>query len=67
MPSRFPVGTKFVIEACPRAKGRPPVYTRHIELPDGTTIRLPEPTIATRPAVSRRSPPRAIATCRPKR
>ena len=41
LPSRFPVGTKFVIEARPRGKGRPPVYVRHLEFPDGTLVRLP--------------------------
>jgi hypothetical protein len=59
LPSRFPVGTKFVIEACPRGKGRPPVYMRHIEFPDGTKVRLPElPTIVTGKAVPRRQRPR---------
>ena len=41
LPSRFPVGTKFVIEARPRGKGRAPAYVRHLEFPDGTTVRLP--------------------------
>jgi hypothetical protein len=40
LPSRFPVGTKFVIEARPR--GRAQVYRRHLELPDGTVLPLPE-------------------------
>lgn len=40
LPSRFPVGTKFVIEARPR--GRSQVYTRHLEFPDGKVLRLPE-------------------------
>ena len=40
--SRFPVGTKFVIEARPCGKGRAPVYVRHLEFPDGTKLRLPE-------------------------
>lgn len=42
LPSRFPVGTKFVIEARPRGKNRPPAYLRHLEFPDGTKVRLPE-------------------------
>lgn len=42
MPSRFPVGTKFVIEALPRSKGRPQVYARHLEFPDGSKVRLPQ-------------------------
>lgn len=35
LPSRFPVGTKFVIEG----KGR--IFSRHIEFPDGTFLPLP--------------------------
>ena len=35
LPDRFPVGTKFVIE------GRPGRMSRSIEMPDGTTYRLP--------------------------
>jgi hypothetical protein len=37
LPSRFPVGTKFVIEG--RRGG---VFTRFLEFPDGTCIRLPK-------------------------
>jgi hypothetical protein len=49
------VGTKFVIEARPRGKGRAPAYVRHLEFPDGTTVRLPElPTIVTGKAMPRR-------------
>lgn len=58
MPSRFPVGTKFVIEALPRGKGRPQVYVRHLEFPDGSKVRLPElPAVVTLVAAARR--PRA--------
>ena len=39
LPSRFPVGTKFVIEGHPGKKGQ--TFTRHLEFPDGTTMRLP--------------------------
>ena len=39
LPSRFPVGTKFVIEGRPGKKGQ--TFTRHLEFPDGTTMRLP--------------------------
>lgn len=35
LPSRFPVGTKFVVE------GKGHVYSRHIEFPDGTFLPLP--------------------------
>lgn len=42
LPSRFPVGTKFVIEG--RAGGD---LSRFIEFPDGTKLRLPKrPTAA---------------------
>lgn len=41
LPSRFPVGTKFVIEGRPQGEGQVQVYRRYLELPDGTRIRLP--------------------------
>jgi len=54
LPNRFPEGTKFVVEARAR-KGRPPVYVRHLEFPDGTKVRLPElPTIVTGKTMPRR-------------
>ena len=39
LPSRFPVGTKFVIEGRPGGEGR--VYSRYLEFPDGTRITRP--------------------------
>ncbi len=39
LPSRFPVGTKFVIEGRPGGNGR--VFSRYLEFPDGTRVRLP--------------------------
>jgi hypothetical protein len=36
LPSRFPEGTKFVVE------GRGGVFARFIELPDGTQYSLPD-------------------------
>ena len=54
LPNRFPEGTKFVVEAR-ASKGRPPVYVRHLEFPDGTKVRLPElPTIVTGKTMPRR-------------
>ena len=54
LPSRFPVGTKFVIEARAR-NGRPPVYVRHLEFPDGTKVRLPaQPAAVSGKAMPRR-------------
>jgi hypothetical protein len=41
LPSRFPVGTKFVIEGRPASEGQPQVFKRYIEFPDGTFLRLP--------------------------
>jgi hypothetical protein len=38
LPSRFPVGTKFVIEGRPGAGGQ---VSRHLEFPDGTLFKLP--------------------------
>jgi len=61
LPSRFPVGTKFVIEARTQKFGAP-VYVRHLEFPDGTTVRLPErPTIVTGKSIPRRRARRPAA------
>jgi len=49
LPSRFPVGTKFVIEG-----RRGQVFSRYLEFPDGTCIRLPKRT-SKRAAPRRRS------------
>lgn len=35
LPSRFPIGTKFVVE------GRDGEVRRYLEFPDGTKVRLP--------------------------
>jgi hypothetical protein len=40
LPSRFPVGTKFVIEGKRGGEGQ--VFSRYLEFPDGTCIRLPK-------------------------
>jgi len=49
LPSRFPVGTKFVIEG-----RRGQVFSRYLEFPDGTCIRLTKRT-SKRAAPRRRS------------
>ncbi len=41
LPSRFPVGTKFVIEGRRAGEGEVQVFKRFIEFPDGTLVRLP--------------------------
>ena len=53
LPSRFPVGTKLVIEGRPRGEGQVQVSKRYLEFPDGTFIRLP---LHPRPEPQRRSP-----------
>ena len=41
LPSRFPVGTKFVIEGKRGREGHVQVFSRYLEFPDGTFFRLP--------------------------
>jgi hypothetical protein len=41
LPSRFPVGTKFVIEGRRAGEGEVQVFKRFLEFPDGTHVRLP--------------------------
>ncbi len=41
LPTRFPVGTKFVIEGRSGGEGKLQVFSRFIEFPDGTKLRLP--------------------------
>ena len=41
LPSRFPVGTKLVIEGPRGGEGQVPVYSRYLEFPDGTHLALP--------------------------
>jgi hypothetical protein len=41
LPSRFPVGTKFVIESRPAQLGGSTIYSRYLELPDGRSFLLP--------------------------
>jgi hypothetical protein len=41
LPSRFPVGTKFVIESRPARSGKPTILSRYVELPDGRSFSLP--------------------------
>ncbi|MFY9686147.1 MAG: hypothetical protein WAJ88_10155 [Pseudolabrys sp.] len=41
LPSRFPVGTKFVIEGKRHGEGQVQVFSRYLEFPDGTFLPLP--------------------------
>jgi hypothetical protein len=47
LPSRFPIGTKFVIEG--KYSGRSQVYRRHLEFPDGRVLWLPGAARPSRP------------------
>ena len=58
-PSRFPVGTKFVIEGRRAGEGQVQVFNRYLEFPDGTLFRLPA-----RPASANRRRPRRIRRAR---
>jgi hypothetical protein len=42
LPARFPIGTKFVIEGRPGGEGKLQIFSRFIEFPDGTKLRLPK-------------------------
>ena len=53
LPSRFPVGTKFVIES--RGGG---AVSRYLEFPDGTHIALPMRPPARKPRAAKRRLPR---------
>ena len=62
LPNRFPVGTKFVIEARAVRAGQPQVYTRHLEFPDGTFFPLPSRTIRNNAAAVKRQRVRSTVT-----
>ena len=40
LPSRFPVGTKFVLEGRRDGKGRLRILSRYVEFPDGRHVDL---------------------------
>ncbi len=60
LPTRFPVGTKFVIEGRPGGKGQ--VFGRYLEFPDGTRLRLPK-----RPTSPKSLPASLAESRRPRR
>jgi hypothetical protein len=49
LPQRFPAGTKFVIEGQPARAGKPQVFSRHLEFPDGTFLPLPSSRLQRKP------------------
>jgi hypothetical protein len=55
LPSRFPVGTKFVIEGRPGGEGQVQVFSRYLEFPDGTFLRLPTHPVERKSGITRRS------------
>ena len=61
LPSRFPVGTKFVIEGRRGGEGELQVYSRYLEFPDGTFSRC-RPTRCSANPVSAAAPARRVAT-----
>ena len=58
LPSRFPVGTKFVIEGRPAREGQVQVVSRYLEFPDGTFLPLPKRTLGPARRIRRRLRPR---------
>ena len=55
LPSRFPIGTKFVIEGRPHGEGQVQVFNRYLEFPDGTCLPLPVRPVPEKRAATRRS------------
>ncbi len=56
LPSRFPVGTRYVVEGRGGGQGRLRIHSRYLEFPDGRHVELPAD-VADR-ARSRRHPRR---------
>ncbi len=54
LPTRFPVGTKYVIEGRPGGKGKAQVLSRFIEFPDGTKLPLPKRQVMQKSALAGR-------------
>jgi hypothetical protein len=63
LPSRFPVGTKFVIEGRCGSEGQMQIFSRYLEFPDGAIFPLParpirtliKPKALSRPRIRRRA------------
>jgi hypothetical protein len=55
LPSRFPVGTKFVIEGRRGGEGQVQVFNRYLEFPDGTFFPLPTRPVNRKSGATRRS------------
>jgi hypothetical protein len=55
LPSRFPIGTKFVIEGRRGGEGQVQVFSRYLEFPDGTFFPLPTRPVQRKSGITRRS------------
>jgi hypothetical protein len=60
LPSRFPVGTRYVIEGRGGGQGRLRIHLRYLEFPDGRHVELPVD-VAARTRSRRRRPRRRAA------
>ena len=62
LPSRFPVGTRYVIEGRAGAEGGLRIHLRYLEFPDGRQVELPadvaDRTRSRRARTARRASPR---------
>jgi hypothetical protein len=62
LPSRFPVGTRYVVEGRSAGEGRLHIHLRYLEFPDGRQVELPldlaERTRSRRLRLPRRNSPR---------
>jgi hypothetical protein len=60
LPSRFPVGTRYVVEGRGGGQGRLRIHLRYLEFPDGRHVELPVD-VAARTRSRRRRPRRRAA------
>jgi hypothetical protein len=61
LPSRFPVGTRYVVEGRRGGEGRLHIHSRYLEFPDGRHVALPLD-LAERTRSRRLRSPRRAAT-----
>ena len=54
LPSRFPIGTRYVVEGRGGGQGRLRIHLRYLEFPDGRLVELPVD-LADRPRSRRRA------------
>jgi hypothetical protein len=61
LPSRFPVGTRYVVEGRRGGEGRLHIQSRYLEFPDGRLVELPLDLAERTPSRRLRSPRRTAA------